>query len=80
VIGYSKQFQEATQQIDWSDFDYEEIFNTLQPTQVKWVMCKGLQTLAVTKTEENKMKLALRDEDGDLAWFLKEEILYLLNN
>ena len=41
---FSKQYQELTD-FDWSDFDYEDIFNKLEPGWYQAQICEGLGVL-----------------------------------
>ena len=64
---FSKQYQEAFQ-FDWHDFDYEEIFNSLEPNQVYPIICEGLGTLGVAKSDDGQMLLLIQDdEDPEMA-------------
>lgn len=59
---FSKQYQENFD-FDWHDFDYEEIFNKLQENQYYPVICEGLGTLGVAKSDEGEMLLAIQSEE-----------------
>lgn len=67
MADYSKQFDEAFD-FGMSDFDYQEIFDTLEPNHYQSQICEGLGTYAVLKTEEGEMLLAVDSiEDSDKA-------------
>ena len=59
---FSKQYQEAFN-FDWHDFDYQEIFDKLEKNQAYPIICEGLGTLAVGKSDEGKMLLAIQSEE-----------------
>lgn len=60
---FSKQYQEAFNH-DWTDFDYEEIFNDLRPNEAVSQICEGLGTIAVAKSGEGKMLLGVEAEEN----------------
>lgn len=58
---FSKQYREAFD-FDFDDFDYKEIFEGLEPNHYKSQICEGLGTVAVAKSGEGKMLLAVEVE------------------
>jgi hypothetical protein len=70
---FSKQYQEAFG-FDWNDFDYEEIFNDLNPNEAIGQICEGLGTLAVAKAEDGKMLLGVEAEENSeyIKWITLE--------
>jgi hypothetical protein len=73
---FSKQYQEAFNH-DWSDFDYEELFNDLKPNEAMGQICEGLGTLAVAKSHDGKMLLGVEaEEDPDfIKWVTLEDAI-----
>jgi len=59
---FSKQYQEAFD-FGWHDFDYEEIWSKLQPNEFYPLICEGLGTLGVGKSESGDMLFGIRDEE-----------------
>ncbi len=76
---FSKQYQEAFD-FDWHDFDYEEIFNKLEKNQVYPIICEGLGTLAVARSEEDQMLFAIQsEEEPDMViWKHLEDVIELV--
>jgi len=73
---FSKQYQESFG-FDWNDFDYEEIFEKLEKNQVYPIICEGLGTLAVARSENDEMLLAVHDH-GDpeyVVWKTLDEAI-----
>lgn len=60
---FSKQYQDAFG-FDWNDFDYEEIYNDLNPNEAMGQICEGLGTLAVAKSEDGRMLLGIEAEEN----------------
>lgn len=60
---FSKQYQEAFD-FDFNDFDYEEIFNDLNPNEAVGQICEGLGTLAVAKSGDGRMLLGIEAEEN----------------
>ena len=60
---FSKQYQEAFN-FDFNDFDYEEIFNDLNPNEAVGQICEGLGTLAVAKSGDGRMLLGIEAEEN----------------
>lgn len=78
---FSKQYQEAFG-FDWNDFDYEEIFEKLEKNQVYPIICEGLGTLAVARSEEDQMLFAIQsEEDADMViWKKLEDVIQLIKD
>jgi hypothetical protein len=73
---FSKQYQESFG-FDWNDFDYEEIFQKLEKNQVFPIICEGLGTLAVARSENDEMLLGVQDsEDPEyVVWKTLDEAI-----
>jgi hypothetical protein len=78
---FSKQYQEAFD-FDWHDFDYEEIFNKLEKNQVYPIICEGLGTLAVARSDEEQMLFAIQSEEEPdmVTWKKLEEVIQLVKD
>jgi len=78
---FSKQYQEAFD-FDWHDFDYEEIFNKLEKNQVYPIICEGLGTLAVARSDEDQMLFAIQSEEEPdmVTWKKLEEVIQLVKD
>jgi hypothetical protein len=78
---FSKQYQEAFD-FDWHDFDYEEIFNKLEKNQVYPIICEGLGTLAVARSDEEQMLFAIQSEEEPdmVTWKKLEEVIQLIKD
>lgn len=78
---FSKQYQEAFN-FDWHDFDYQEIFDKLEKNQAYPIICEGLGTLAVGKSDEGKMLLAIQsEEEPDMViWKSLEDAIDLVRS
>jgi hypothetical protein len=78
---FSKQYQEAFN-FDWHDFDYEEIFNKLEKNQVYPIICEGLGTLAVARSEEDEMLFAIQsEEEPDMViWKRLDDVIELVKS
>jgi len=78
---FSKQYKDAFN-FDWHDFDYEEIFERLENNQAYPIICEGLGTLAVAKSDEGKMLLAIQSEDQPdmIIWKTLEDAIELVRN
>ena len=78
---FSKQYQENFD-FDWHDFDYREIFNKLQKNQYYPVICEGLGTLGVAKSDEGEMLLAIQsEEEPDMViWKTLSDVVDLVRN
>lgn len=78
---FSKQYQEAFN-FDWHDFDYQEIFDKLEKNQAYPIICEGLGTLAVGKSDEGKMLLAIQsEEEPDMViWKSLEDVIDLVRS
>ena len=76
---FSKQYKEAFN-FDWHDFDYQEIFERLENNQAYPIMCEGLGTLAVGKSDEGKMLLAIQSEEEPemVIWKSLEDVIKLV--
>lgn len=76
---FSKQYQEAFD-FDFQDFDYQEIFEKLENNQAYPIICEGLGTLAVGKSDEGNMLLAIQsEEEPDMViWKSLEEVIKLV--
>ena len=70
---FSKQYQDAFNH-DWNDFDYEEIFNDLNPNEAVSQICEGLGTIAIAKSGEGKMLLGIEAEENPeyIKWITLE--------
>ena len=78
---FSKQYKDAFN-FDWHDLDYEEIFERLENNQAYPLICEGLGTLAVAKSDEGKMLLAIQSEDQPdmIIWKTLEDAIELVRN
>jgi len=78
---FSKQYQEAFD-FDWHDFDYQEIFDKLEKNQAYPIICEGLGTLAVGKSDDGKMLLAIQsEEEPDMViWKSLEDAIEIVRN
>jgi len=78
---FSKQYQENFD-FDWHDFDYKEIFNKLQKNQYYPVICEGLGTLGVAKSDVGEMLLAIQsEEEPDMViWKTLSDVVDLVRN
>ena len=78
---FSKQYQEAFG-FDWNDFDYEEIFEKLEKNQVYPIICEGLGTLAVARSEDDQMLFAIQsEEEPDMViWKKLEDVIQLVKD
>ena len=78
---FSKQYQKAFD-FDWHDFDYEEIFNKLEKNQVYPIICEGLGTLAIARSEEDEMLFAIQsEEEPDMViWKRLDDVIELVND
>jgi hypothetical protein len=78
---FSKQYKDAFN-FDWHDFDYEEIFEKLEKNQAYPLICEGLGTLAVAKSNEGKMLLAVQSEDESdmIIWKTLEDAIEMVRN
>lgn len=76
---FSKQYEESFN-FDWHDFDYEEIFDKLGKNQIYPLICEGLGTLAVARSDEDKMLLAIQsEEEPDMViWKTLEDVIELV--
>jgi len=76
---FSKQYKEAFN-FDWHDFDYQEIFERLENNQAYPIICEGLGTLAVGKSDEGKMLLAIQSEEEPemVIWKSLEDVIKLV--
>lgn len=63
---FSKQFHDCIKKEEelTTDFDYEEIFNDLNPNEAIGQICEGLGTIAVAKSEEGLMLLGIEVEEN----------------
>ena len=75
---FSKQYKDAFD-FDWHDFDYEEIFDKLENNQAYPIICEGLGTLAVGKSDEGNMLLAIQSEEEPemVIWKSLEDVIKL---
>jgi hypothetical protein len=73
---FSRQYQDAFG-FDWNDFDYEEIFNDLNPNEAMGQICEGLGTLAVAKSEDGRMLLGIEAEGNPeyIQWISLENAI-----
>ena len=78
---FSKQYQEAFG-FDWNDFDYEEIFDKLEKNQVYPIICEGLGTLAVARSDEDQMLFAIQSEEEPdmIIWKKLEDVIQLVKD
>jgi hypothetical protein len=78
---FSKQYKEAFN-FDWHDFDYQEIFERLENNQAYPIICEGLGTLAVGKSDEGKMLLAIQSEEEPemVIWKSLEDVINLVKD
>jgi hypothetical protein len=78
---FSKQYREAFN-FDWHDFDYAEICENLKPNQFYPLICEGLGTLGVGKSEDGQMLFAIQEaEDPDMVIFKSlDEVIELVQN
>jgi hypothetical protein len=79
MADFSKQYREAFN-FDWHDFDYEEIFNNLEKNQLYPLICEGLGTLAVARSDEDQMLLAIQSEGHPeiVRWKPLQEVIELV--
>jgi hypothetical protein len=79
MADFSKQYREAFN-FDWHDFDYEEIFNNLEKNQLYPLICEGLGTLAVARSDEDQMLLAIQSEEDPemVIWKPLQEVIELV--
>ena len=73
---FSKQYDEAFD-FGMNDFDYQEIFDSLENNQYQSQICEGLGSYAVAKSTEGKMLLAVDAiEDPEMVeWVTLEEAI-----
>lgn len=73
---FSKQYQESFG-FDWNDFDYEEIFNDLNPNEAVGQICEGLGTLAVAKSGDGEMLLGVESEENSdyIKWVTLDQAI-----
>ena len=73
---FSKQYQESFG-FDWNDFDYEEIFNDLNPNEAVGQICEGLGTLAVAKSGDGEMLLGVESEENSdyIKWVTQDQAI-----
>lgn len=78
---FSKQYQDAFS-FDWHDFDYQEIFEKLEKNQVYPIICEGLGTLAVARSDEDQMLFAIQsEEEPDMViWKKLEDVIQLVKD
>ena len=78
---FSKQYQDSFS-FDWHDFDYEEIFEKLEKNQVYPIICEGLGTLAVARSDEDQMLFAIQsEEEPDMViWKKLEDVIQLVKD
>ncbi len=78
---FSKQYQEAFA-FDWHDFDYQEIFEKLEKNQVYTIICEGLGTLAVARSDEDQMLFAIQSEEEPdmVVWKKLEDVIRLVKD
>jgi hypothetical protein len=76
---FSKQYRDSFD-FDWHDFDYEEIFNKLGENQYYPLICEGLGTLGVAKSDEGQMLLAIQsEEEPDMViWKTLSDVISLV--
>jgi len=76
---FSKQYQEAFD-FDWHDFDYKEIFDKLENNQAYPIICEGLGTLAVGKSDDGDMLFGIqsKEEPEMVIWKSLEEVIELV--
>lgn len=78
---FSKQYDDQFG-FGWHDFDYEEIFNNLEKNQYYPIICEGLGTLAVSRSNGDEMLLAIQsEEEPDMVeWKRLEDVIELVKN
>ena len=78
---FSKQYRE-TFNFDWHDFDYEEICSNMEPNQFYPLICEGLGTLGVGKSEEGEMLFAIQDADDPEMMIFKtlDQVIELVHS
>lgn len=78
---FSKQYQDAFS-FDWSDFDYDDIFESLKPNEAISQICEGLGTLAVAKSEDGRMLLGVESEENPeyIQWVTLETAIERARN
>jgi hypothetical protein len=78
---FSKQYKDAIG-FDWHDFDYEEDFNTLEPNQYIPRICEGFGTIAVAKSDNGEMLLAmpLEFDTESVEWIKLEDVIIKAKN
>jgi hypothetical protein len=76
---FSKQYDEEFG-LGWYDFDYEDIFSNLKNNQYYPIICEGLGTLAVSKSDAGEMLFAIQsEEEPDMVeWKTLEEVIELV--
>jgi hypothetical protein len=76
---FSKQYEDEFG-LGWYDFDYEGIFNNLEKNQYYPIICEGLGTLAVSKSNDGEMLLAIQsEEEPDMVeWKKLEDVIELV--
>lgn len=67
---FSKQYEEAFN-FDWHDFDYAEIWSKLQPNEFYPLICEGLGTLGVGRSESGEMLLGVQDDEDPSMMIFK---------
>jgi hypothetical protein len=67
---FSKQYEEAFN-FDWHDFDYAEIWEKLQPNEFYPLICEGLGTLGVGRSESGEMLLGIQDDQDPSMMIFK---------
>lgn len=77
---FSKQYEENFS-FDWHDFDYEEIFDKLDNNQYYPIICEGLGTLGVAKSDAGEMLLAMQSakEPDMVVWKKMEDVIKIVN-
>lgn len=76
---FSKQYQDAFS-FEWHDFDYEEIYENLEKNQCYTLICEGLGTLAVGRSDNDEMIFAIQSiEEPDMViWKKLEDVIQLV--
>lgn len=79
MADFSKQYYDSLGW-DWWDFDYEDLFNDLQKEEYFPVICEGLGTLGVYRSESDQMLLAVQVSKEEFRFKTLEEVVESLKN
>lgn len=78
---FSKQYDQEFD-LGWYDFDYEEIFSNLKENQVYPLICAGLGTLAVAKSDGGEILFAIQSEEDPemVEWKNLQSVIELVKS